>query len=250
MIEFQNVSLEYQPGRFALHDVSFTLDPGSFTFITGHSGAGKSSLLSLIARLTRPTRGEITVGNITYSQLPPHKEPALRRQMGIIFQDNQLLHDRNVFDNVAFPLIIGGYRHADIRTRVSAALSRVGLIEKAAEPPLSLSGGEQQRVGIARAVVARPKLLLADEPTGNLDSAISDEIMQLLLHFNASGVTVLFATHDQALLNNFHFPRMELHKGTLSASMDNQPLQKSSKSVRSAIARKPRPRTTAVSNAQ
>lgn len=253
MIEFQNVSLEYQPGRFALHDVSFTLDPGSFTFITGHSGAGKSSLLSLIARLTRPSQGEITVGNIAYSQLPVHKEPALRRQMGIIFQDNQLLHDRNVFDNVAFPLIIGGYRHADIKTRVSAALTRVGLIEKAAEQPLSLSGGEQQRVGIARAVVARPKLLLADEPTGNLDSRISAEIMQLLQHFNASGVTVLFATHDQALLDKFHFPRMQLHKGTLSVGMENEPRQSPAKQVSDANTRKlrrPRPKTTAVSNAQ
>ena len=136
--------------------------------------------------------------------------------MGIIFQDNQLLHDRNVFDNVALPLIIGGYRYADIRTRVTAALTKVGLVDKAAEPPLSLSGGEQQRVSIARAVVARPKLLLADEPTGNLDSDISQEILQLLLHFNASGVTVLFATHDHTLLDSYRFARMELNNGMLA----------------------------------
>jgi len=216
VIAFEHVSLEYRPGRYALNDVSFQLESGSFTFLTGHSGAGKSSLLRLIARLEVPTAGDIKVGNIIYSQLTPRQEPALRAQMGIVFQDNQLLHDRNVFDNVAFPLIIGGYRHDDIRLRVTAALKKTGLIDKAAEQPITLSGGEQQRIGIARAVVARPKLLLADEPTGNLDSNISAEIMQLLMHFNASGVTVLFASHDDALLDKFNFPRLELAKGTLS----------------------------------
>lgn len=215
MIAFDHVSLEYRPGRYALNNVSFQLGSGSFTFLTGHSGAGKSSLLRLIARLEVPTAGDIQVGNITYSQLRTRQEPALRQQMGIVFQDNQLLHDRNVFDNVAFPLIIGGYRYDDIRLRVNAALKKTGLSDKAAEYPITLSGGEQQRVGIARAVVARPKLLLADEPTGNLDSEISSEIMQLLMHFNASGVTVLFATHDDALLDTFSFPRLELSKGQL-----------------------------------
>ncbi|NND89792.1 MAG: cell division ATP-binding protein FtsE [Granulosicoccus sp.] len=216
MIVFDQVNLEYLPGRFALQDVSFTLDAGSFTFLTGHSGAGKSSLLKLVARLERPSSGEIQVGNILYSRLKPRQEPALRQQMGIVFQDNQLLHDRSVFDNVAFPLIIGGYRYADIKTRVSAALTRVGLSDKAFERPQSLSGGEQQRIGIARAVVARPKLLLADEPTGNLDPDISAEIMQLLMTFNASGVTVLFATHDQSLLDTFAYPRLQLNKGRLT----------------------------------
>ena len=173
MIRFDTVSLEYQPGRFALRDVSFSMAPGSFTFLTGHSGAGKSSLLKLIACLERPTSGDIHIGNIAYSSLSARQEPALRQQMGIVFRDNQLLHDRNVFDNVALPLIIGGYRYADIKKRVSAALDKVALAHKAFEKPLSLSGGEQQRVGIARAVVARPKLLLADEPTGNLDADIS-----------------------------------------------------------------------------
>lgn len=218
MIAFDHVSLEYRPGRYALKDVSFQLESGSFTFLTGHSGAGKSSLLRLIARLEVPTAGDMQIGNIIYSQLRPRQEPALRQQMGIVFQDNQLLHDRNVFDNVAFPLIIGGYRFDDIRLRVNAALKKTGLSDKAAEHPITLSGGEQQRVGIARAVVARPKLLLADEPTGNLDSEISAEIMQLLMHFNASGVTVLFATHDDALLNSFSFPRLELSNGKLGAS--------------------------------
>lgn len=215
MISFKQVNLEYQPGRFALRDITFSLASGSFTFLTGHSGAGKSSLLRLIARLERPTSGEIGIGNIAYSELKPRQEPALRQQMGIVFQDNQLLHDRSVFDNVALPLIIGGYKYADINTRVSAALNKVGLSDKAVDPPESLSGGEQQRVGIARAIVARPKLLLADEPTGNLDADISAEIMQLLMQFNASGVTVLIATHDQGLLNTFNYPRLKLSQGQL-----------------------------------
>jgi len=218
VIAFEHVSLEYRPGRYALKDVSFKLDSGSFTFLTGHSGAGKSSLLRLTARLAIPTNGDIQVGNIVYSRLGKRQEAALRQQMGIVFQDNQLLHDRSVFDNVAFPLIIGGYRFDDIKVRVNAALSKVGLSDKAREQPITLSGGEQQRVGIARAVVARPKLLLADEPTGNLDSEISAEIMQLLMHFNASGVTVLFATHDETLLSAFAYPRLKLAKGELDVA--------------------------------
>ena len=221
MIAFNRVSLEYQPGRFALEDLSFKLDSGSFTFLTGHSGAGKSSLLRLIARLSLPSAGQIKVGNIDYEHLHKRQESALRQQMGIVFQDNQLLNDRNVFDNVAFPLIIGGYKFADIQVRVIAALQKVGLADKAAERPVTLSGGEQQRVGIARAVVARPKILLADEPTGNLDSNISNEIMQLLMHFNASGVTVVFATHDKSLLDTYGFPRLTLEKGRLSADSEH-----------------------------
>lgn len=216
MISFDKVTLEYQPGRYALQEISFALDPGSFTFLTGHSGAGKSSLLRLIARLERPSSGEIQVGNVTYSQLRPRQEPALRQQMGVVFQDNQLLHDRNVFDNIALPLIIGGYKYADIKTRVAAALKKVGLEDKAKDTPTTLSGGEQQRIGIARAVVARPKLLLADEPTGNLDANISADIMKLLMQFNASGVTVIIATHDSGLLNTFNFPRLQLDHGRLA----------------------------------
>ncbi len=215
MIVFDRVSLEYQPGRFALENISFSLESGSFTFLTGHSGAGKSSLLKLLARLQRPTNGDIQVGHIVYSRLKPRQESALRQQMGIVFQDNQLLNDRNVFDNVAFPLIIGSYKYNDIKVRVSAALKKVGLADKATECPESLSGGEQQRIGIARAVVARPKVLLADEPTGNLDADISAEIMQLLMQFNASGVTVVFATHDDGILNTFNYPRLRLNQGQM-----------------------------------
>jgi len=220
VITFENVSLEYTPNRFALRDVSFVLSPGSFTFLTGHSGAGKSSVLKLIARLEKPTAGEILIGNVQLSRLKPRQEPALRRQMGIVFQDNQLLHDRNVFDNVALPLVIGGYKYTDIQRRVAAALDKVGLAHKAHELPMALSGGEQQRVGIARAVIAKPKLLLADEPTGNLDADISTDILQLLLQFNASGVSVLLATHDVGLLNAFNFPRLTLQQGQL---VDNKP---------------------------
>ncbi len=215
MIRFENVSLEYTPGRFALHDVSFSQPAGAFTFLTGHSGAGKSSLLKLIARLEKPTAGFISIDTIDYDTLKPRHEPLLRQQMGIVFQDNQLLNDRSVFDNVALPLIIGGYRYNDIKKRVAAALERVGLASKAFELPIRLSGGEQQRVGIARAVVAKPKVLLADEPTGNLDAQISAEIMQLLMQFSASGVTVLVATHDQGLLETFDFPQLTLHGGKL-----------------------------------
>jgi len=222
VITFEHVSLEYQADRFALRNVSFALKPGSFTYLTGHSGAGKSSLLKLIARLEYPSSGEILIGNIPYSRMKRRQEPALRRQMGIIFQDNQLLHDRNVFDNVAFPLIIGGYKFSDVQTRVNAALRKVGLGHKAADDPRALSGGEQQRVGIARAVVARPKILLADEPTGNLDAQMSAEIMQLLMQFNASGVTVLLATHDEGLLNTFKFPRLALQQGQLQHTPRDQ----------------------------
>ena len=215
MIQFENVSLEYDPGRFAISDVSFRIPSGAFTFLTGHSGAGKSSLLQLMARLAKPTAGNIQVGGIDFTKLKARHEPALRQQMGLVFQDNQLLHDRNVFDNIALPLIIGGYKYNDIKKRVSAALDRVGLAHKALEAPFALSGGEQQRVGIARAVVARPKLLLADEPTGNLDAEISADIMNLLMQFNASGVTVLVATHDSGLLDNFDFPKLTLKQGRL-----------------------------------
>ncbi len=184
-------------------------------FLTGHSGAGKSSLLKLIARLEKPTSGEIIIDDIEFSQLKPRQEHKLRQQMGIVFQDNQLLTDRSVFDNIALPLIIGGYRYRDIKKRVTAALERVGLAGRALDDPLSLSGGEQQRVGIARAVVAKPRLLLADEPTGNLDSEISADIMRLLMQFSASGVSVLVATHDTGLLETFDFPQIQLHQGQL-----------------------------------
>jgi len=220
VIDFERVGLVYGretvAARAALEDVSFSLPDGSFTFLTGHSGAGKSSVLRLVARLERPTRGTIRVGEDDYATLPPRREPALRRRMGIVFQDSPLLAERSVFDNVALPLVIGGYPFEAIRTRVGAALERVGLGARAAARPSALSGGERQRVGIARAVVARPRLLLADEPTGNLDPAISADILELFLQFNAAGVTVLFASHDTALLEGFDFPRLTLVAGRIA----------------------------------
>jgi len=215
MIEFRHVCKAYSDQQFALEDVSFSCPAGAICFLTGHSGAGKSTLLKLIAALVLPTSGEIRVGPFDIHSIKPRFIPQLRQQMGIVFQDNQLLHDRNVFDNVALPLVIGGYKYNDIKKRVSAALDRVGLAHKSLEAPMSLSGGEQQRVGIARAVVARPKLLLADEPTGNLDAEISADIMNLLMQFNSSGVTVLVATHDSGLLDNFDFPKLTLKQGRL-----------------------------------
>ena len=215
MIQFDHVSLEYTAGKFALQDISFNMPAGAFAFLTGHSGAGKSSLLKLIARLEKPTSGDIIIDNIDLSTLKPRQEPKLRQQMGLVFQDNQLLTDRSVFDNVALPLIIGGYNFKAIKQRVNAALERVALGHRAYDDPLTLSGGEQQRVGIARAVVAKPRVLLADEPTGNLDADISTEIMRLLMQFSASGVTVLVATHDTGLLDTFDFPQLQLHQGQL-----------------------------------
>jgi len=215
LIQFDNVSLEYTPENFALKEVSFTVPAGAFAFLTGHSGAGKSSLLKLIARLEKPTSGDIFIDGIDLSRLKRRQEHKLRQNMGIVFQDNQLLNDRSVFDNVALPLIIGGYRFKDIKKRVNAALDRVGLASKVFDDPLNLSGGEQQRVGIARAVVAKPRLLLADEPTGNLDANISADIMELLMQFSASGVAVMVATHDLGLLDTFDFPRLQLHQGQL-----------------------------------
>lgn len=222
MIQFDQVSLHYAADSPALSDISFNVSAGAFAFITGHSGAGKSSLLRLIARLEKPSSGHIVVDGTDFSQLKPRQEPKLRQGMGLVFQDNKLLNDRSVFDNVALPLIIGGYRFKDIKQRVAVALDRVGLSDKSGNTPLTLSGGEQQRVGIARAVVAKPRILLADEPTGNLDAEISTEIMQLLLQFASSGVTVLIATHDVGLLNTFNFPRIQLHNGRLVSARNTE----------------------------
>jgi len=178
-VHFHKVSHRYGDGGEALSDVSFRLGPGEMVFVTGHSGAGKSTLLRLAALLARPVRGHVVVNGQNLSTLPASKVPEFRQQIGIIFQSFNLLNDRPVFDNVALPLVIRGYRHADISKRVRAALDSVGLLGKEKLHPLTLSGGEQQRVGIARAIVTKPALLLADEPTGNLDPQMAREVMQL-----------------------------------------------------------------------
>lgn len=200
MIEFKQVSKRYPGGFEALRHVDFSLEKGEMAFLTGHSGAGKSSLLKLIAMLESPSSGQIVVNGQRLDQLKKHDVAAFRSRLGITFQSPHLLHDRTVFDNVALPLQVHGFSQQAIAKRVHAALDRVGLLRLEKMLPSHLSGGEQQRVGIARAVVHKPALLLADEPTGNLDPALSTEVMNLFQQFNEAGVSVLVATHDLALI--------------------------------------------------
>jgi cell division transport system ATP-binding protein len=204
-------------GREALRDVSLDIAPGELIFLTGHSGAGKSTIQKLIALVERPTRGQILVDGRNVGRLPAAEIPAYRRQIGMVFQDHKLLEDRSASDNVALPLVIAGLARREIEKRVRAALDQVGLLDKALQPPRNLSAGEQQRVGIARAVVARPRLLIADEPTGNLDAELSLEIMQLFRRFNEVGVTMLIATHDLALAGRFNGRHVVLHQGQVQA---------------------------------
>jgi len=203
MIHFEHVFKSYANGREALHDVSLEVEAGEFVFLTGRSGAGKSSVLKLITLLARPTRGTVTVNGQDTTTLPLRSIPAFRRRLGIIFQDHQLLMDRPVYDNVALPLMVSDTRFRDIDKRVRAALDQVGLLGRERDAPADLSIGEQQRIGIARAVVARPTVLIADEPTGNLDHGLAREVMQLFQRFQDVGVTVLVATHDLALVREF-----------------------------------------------
>lgn len=215
MIRFEHVSKAYRGGRQALQGVDFHLQPGEMAFLTGHSGAGKSTLLKLICGIERPSAGHILFNGHDISRLKNREIPFLRRQIGMIFQDHHLLFDRTVYDNVAMPLIISGASSEDIRRRVSAALDKVGLLDKAKNLPIQLSGGEQQRVGIARAVVNKPTMLLADEPTGNLDGELSEGIMRLFEEFNRVGVTVLMATHDIALIERRNCRVLALSEGRM-----------------------------------
>jgi len=215
MIRFQNLFKRYPGGHEALSDVCFDLDDGEMAFLTGHSGAGKSTLLKIISLIEKPTRGQALLNNINLNRVSKWRVPYLRRNIGIIFQDHRLLNDRTVFDNVALPLIIAGYRHQEIGRRVRAALDKVGLLGKEKQAPVTLSGGEQQRVGIARAVVNKPPLLLADEPTGNLDPELSREIMQLFENFNQVGVSVMIATHDLELIKQMDHRILILNQGRM-----------------------------------
>lgn len=215
MIELLGVTKRYETGAQALEDVTVSLPKGTLTFLTGHSGAGKSTLLRLLLRLELPTRGRITVESTDLARLPRRAVPHYRQQVGAVFQEPHLLADRTVFENVALPLVIAGYRREDADKRVRAALTRVGLLAKERVRPLQLSTGERQRVGIARAVVNRPKILLADEPTGNLDPELSREIMALFRLFQQVGVTVLIATHDLELVERFGERVLELDQGRL-----------------------------------
>jgi cell division transport system ATP-binding protein len=220
MIEFHNVSKRYPGSLDALSNVNFHIDSGEMAFLTGHSGAGKSTLLKLIALLIRPTTGQVIVNNENLGRVSKRRIPYVRRNIGIIFQDNKLLFDRTVFDNVALPLVIQGVPHREIGKRVRASLDKVGLLEKEKSMPITLSGGQQQRVGIARAVVNKPPLILADEPTGNLDPELSREIMSLFEQFQQVGVSVLIASHDLDLISRMGHRVLTLSNGRLIAGGD------------------------------
>ncbi len=220
MIRFENVGKRYPTGREALSGVSFRLEKGEMAFLTGPSGAGKSTLLKLIALIERPTRGTVLVDNQNTSRIPRRRIPHFRRRIGVVFQDHKLLNDRTVFDNVALPLMIASLRHRELERRVRAALDQVGLLEYENHSPLSLSTGEQQRVGIARAVASRPELVIADEPTGNLDPDLSLDIMRLFERFNEVGVTLLIATHDLELTNRLAHRSLRLDGGKVAPAPD------------------------------
>ena len=215
MIKFDHVSKGYAEVSDALVNVSFTIEKGEMAFLTGHSGAGKSTLLKLIALVETVSRGQVFLDGQNLNRVSEKEIPFIRRKIGLIFQDYKLLNDRTVADNIALPLLIAGYNHQDIKRRVRAVLDKVALVGKEKSYPLSLSGGEQQRVGIARAVVNKPSLILADEPTGNLDPELSTEIMHLFKQFRQVGVTVLVATHDLSQVVESGYRQLILDQGRL-----------------------------------
>ena len=216
MIIFKNVSKRYPDGYVALNNIDLTVESGEMVFLTGHSGAGKSTLLKLIAAIERPTSGTITISGQNIAQLKLSAIPYLRRKIGFIFQDHKLLFDRSVFDNVLLPLQISNFDNKIVAGRVRAALDKVGLLAKEKAMPIALSGGERQRLCIARAVVHRPSILIADEPTGNLDIEYAQDIMSMFTSFNQVGVTVLIATHDASLLRDTEHRILSLKQGKLA----------------------------------
>ena len=215
MIRFQHVFKRYAERGEALGNINFTIQEGEMVFLTGHSGAGKSTVLRLIGLLERPTRGQVLVNGRNLATLPRRQIPYHRRQVGMIFQDHRLLPDRSIFDNVALPLVVMGLTQKEIGRRARAALDQVGLLKRERATPVALSGGEQQRVGIARAIVARPPVLLADEPTRNLDPELSREIFELFERFQCVGVTLLIATHDLSLVSSMGHRTLTLDEGRL-----------------------------------
>jgi cell division transport system ATP-binding protein len=223
-IVFDHVSKRYPNGREALSDVSFAIEPGEMVFLTGRSGAGKSSLLKLIALLEKPTRGTVSVDGRVTSRLRPREVPEYRRRVGVVFQDHRLLMDRPVFDNVALPLVVADATLRDVDKRVRAALDQVGLLGKERMLPSELSVGEQQRVGIARAIIARPPVLIADEPTGNLDHELALDVMRLFKRFQDIGVTVIVATHDLPLVQEFGQREIHIADGRVASSGEPTPL--------------------------
>lgn len=215
MIRFEDVTKRFPGGYEALRGLSLSVDKGEMVFVTGHSGAGKSTLLRLIACIDRPTSGQVIINGQNTNRVRSSRIPAYRRQIGMVFQDHKLLYDRPVFDNVALPLVIAGFGHRETGRRVRAALDQVGLLKKEKQRPETLSTGEQQRVGIARAIVSRPRLLIADEPTGNLDPDLSFEVMRIFRRFNEVGVTVLIASHDLPLIDRLGCRSIALENGRL-----------------------------------
>jgi len=218
MIRFNQVNKRYPGGYQALKNVSFEIAKGEMVFITGHSGAGKSTLLKLIAAIERPNLGSVIVNNQNVGVLKDRALPYLRRNLGIIFQDHKLLFDRNVFDNVMLPLQICGFEYRESHKRVRAALDKVGLLKREKSNPIALSGGEQQRLCIARAIVNRPTILLADEPTGNLDAEYAHEIMAIFDSFHQVGVTLLISTHDESVLQDTEVRVISLRQGELQTA--------------------------------
>lgn len=222
LIRFDNVSKRYPGGYEGLSNVNFHMEAGEMAFLTGHSGAGKSTLLKLIGLLEHSTRGQVMVDGRNLGKVKSRQIPYHRRKIGMIFQDHRLLHDRTVFDNVAMPLIVSGIGRLEVGRRVRAVLDKVNLLNKEKAYPITLSGGEQQRVGIARAVVSRPPVVVADEPTGNLDPELSKEIMNLFTQFNQVGVTLLIATHDIALVEQMNRRVLTLGSGKLLSDSGTQ----------------------------
>jgi cell division transport system ATP-binding protein len=218
MIRFENVWKRYPNGREAISNLTLSVGRGEMVFLTGHSGAGKSTLLKLVALIERPTRGTLMVNGQNTATMPRSKIPPFRRDIGIVFQDHKLLMDRPVYDNVGLPLVIAGVPEKEIDKRVRAALDQVGLLGRERIRPIELSTGEQQRVGIARAIVGKPSLLIADEPTGNLDPDLAVEIMNIFKRFNEVGVTVLVATHDVHLVGHYGVRRVVIEGGRVAGA--------------------------------
>ncbi len=222
MINIENAVKRFPGGQEALKGLTMSVARGEMVFVTGHSGAGKSTLLRLIALIERPTSGQVIVDGQNLARVSRRRIPAYRRQIGMVFQDHKLLYDRPVFDNVALPLVIAGFGHREAARKVRAALDQVGLLHKERQLPETLSTGEQQRVGIARAIVTRPKLLIADEPTDNLDPDLSLEVMRIFRRFNEVGVTLLIASHDIALIDQLGCRRIALENGALVLDADEE----------------------------
>ena len=217
MISFKQVSKRYPGGYAALKNISFEVASGEMLFLTGHSGAGKSTLLKLIAAIERPNGGSVLVNGQNIGKIKAGAVPYLRRNLGLVFQDHKLLFDRTLFDNVLLPLQIAGFDHRESAKRVRAALDKVGLLKREKAHPISLSGGEQQRLCIARAIVNRPSILLADEPTGNLDADSANAIMEIFKSFHQVGATLLISTHDESILRQYQGRSLTLKHGELQA---------------------------------